>query len=212
MTADTSFKLAGAVELFCLYCLFNTHFGYGEKTAYNRMPKEVVVALVRVDIETIVVGEGLPSSLIVLRPQSSGSGDETRKLPIRIGTAEAALIGMGLEQRPSKRPMTHDLFVNGLSCLGASLNHVTITGVEGTTFFAQLNIIDSAGNHLTLDSRPSDAIALAIRTHTPIFADSQVIETASYPDYDAVRKSQQREEMSAFHDFVEGLSPEDFCV
>ena len=168
------------------------------------------MALVRMDIETVVVGGGQLSSLVVLRSRPQQDDTEVQKLPIRIGTVEASSLGMVVNNHPIARPMTHDLFVNSLKSLGVQLEYVTITHVEGIIFYAELNMVGSNGTPVTIDSRPSDALALALRVGAPIFADERVLDTASYPDYEAVRKTQQHKEFEEFHDFVEGLSPEDF--
>lgn len=167
------------------------------------------MALIRMDIQSIVVGGGPMASLVVLKPRHDDE-TATTQLPIRIGTFEAAAISMGVEGRAHKRPMTHDLLNSVIRQLGATLTSVVITRVQGTTFYAQLQLVTSSGENLSIDSRPSDAIALAIRSHKPIFAESQVLDTATLPDFDSVERDEREREAEAFHDFVENLSPEDF--
>lgn len=166
----------------------------------------------RVDIEGVVVGEGPIASLVILRTREAGGSDETLQLPIRIGTVEATAITMGVGNRPSGRPLTHDLLRASIEALGARLSCVRITAVEGTTFFAQLELVRPDGERALVDARPSDAIALAVRMDAPIFAEDSVLSTAALPDFRGVEKDERRHEMEEFHNFVESLSPEDFNV
>lgn len=117
---------------------------------------------------------------------------------------------MGVDKTAHERPMTHDLLQSVITTLGASLERVAIVDVHGTTFFAQLRLVAPTGEELAVDARPSDAIALAVRMHAPIYADERVLDTAALPDFDAVERSEREREEAAFHEFVEGLSPEDF--
>lgn len=169
------------------------------------------MGLVRVDIETIVIGGGPVASLLVLRPRQR-PGVPPVSLPIRLGAVEASSIGMGIESRRPERPMTHDLLQQAISVLGATVTSVVITDVEGTTFFAQVNLTSQAGRHVALDARPSDAVALAIRTKSPIFVDNKVLETAGCPDFGAVRHQEEKESLAEFDKFVETLSPGDFLA
>ena len=167
------------------------------------------MALIRMDIQSIVVGGGPVTSLVVLKPRH---GETTStQLPIRIGTFEAAAISMGVEASAHKRPMTHDLLNSVIRDLGATLTSVVINRVSGTTFYAQLCLVTSTGESVSVDARPSDAIALAVRSHKPIFADEKVLETATMPDFESVERDERQREAEAFHDFVENLRPDDFA-
>lgn len=170
------------------------------------------MALRRMDIEGVVVGEGPIASLVILRTHESLGSCESLQLPIRIGTVEATAITMGVGGRTSGRPLTHDLLRSVVDSLGARVNEVRITSVEGTTFFAQIDILTTDGAHVLVDSRPSDAIALAVRTDTPIFAEDSVLSTAALPDFKGVEEHERQQELEEFHNFVENLSPEDFNV
>jgi hypothetical protein len=169
------------------------------------------MALVRMDIQSVVVGGGAAASLVVLKPRRGDAGSSIQ-LPIRIGRVEAAAISMGVEGTVQKRPMTHDLMQSVLSSLGATLGSVVIVRVEGTTFFAQLCLVAATGEELFIDARPSDAIALAVRVHAPIFASDEVLSTAALPDFGSVERDERAREAEAFHEFVENLSPEDFST
>lgn len=167
------------------------------------------MSLVRMDIHTIVVGGGPVASLIVLKSRVP-KGSIPRQLPIKIGGVEAASISMGVGGGTSSRPMTHDLLRSVMTSLGASLTSVAIVDVRGTTFFAQLRMLDAAGNPLEIDCRPSDAIALAVRTGVPILTDEKVLDTASTPDFSAVEEDEKQRDLERFHEFIDQLSPEDF--
>lgn len=165
------------------------------------------MALVRMDIQTVVVGGGPVASLVILRTRT---GDKDVQLPIRIGAIEATSISMGVNGAPSKRPMTHDLLLSAIKALDATLESITIAEVEGTTFFAHLNIRLSNDDLQVVDARPSDALALAVRTGAPIFASEDVVDAATLPDFSAVEESERQHSLEEFHSFVENLSPSDF--
>jgi bifunctional DNase/RNase len=95
-------------------------------------------------------------------------------LPIWVGSAEAASIAMELEQVALPRPNTHDLIRTILENLGASLHHITITDMKNNTYFARLSL-KVKGQDIDVDSRPSDAIAVALRMKAPIYASSDVL-------------------------------------
>lgn len=165
------------------------------------------MALIRMDIQTIIVGGGSVASLIVLRART---GDKDVQLPIRIGAIEAAAISMGISGASSGRPMTHDLLLSTIKALDAVLESVTIAEVEGTTFFARLNIRLANDDLEVVDARPSDALALAVRTGVPIFASEDVVDAATLPDFNAVEETERQHSLEEFHSFVEHLSPSDF--
>lgn len=170
------------------------------------------MALRRMNIEGVIVGEGPIASLVILRTADSLGSTESLQLPIRIGSVEATSITMGVGGRSTNRPLTHDLLRSVIEALGAKVDSVRITAVEGTTFFAQIDLIKSDGQHVLVDSRPSDAIALAVRTDVTILAEDSVLSTAALPDFRGVEETERRHELEEFHNFVENLSPEDFNV
>ena len=170
------------------------------------------VAVVRMDIHSVVVGAGPVASLVVLKPRQEDA-ENLGKLPIRIGNVEAAAISMGVDATKSiGRPLTHDLLRSVILSLGGSLSRVVISRVKDTIFYAQLQLVTPTGETASVDCRPSDALALAVRMHVPIFADERVLTTAALPDFEAVERDERAREEAAFHEFVEGLSPEDFAV
>ena len=138
------------------------------------------------NIEGVIVGEGPIASLVILRTADSLGSTESLQLPIRIGSVEATAITMGVGGRSTNRPLTHDLLRSVIEALGAKVDSVRITAVEGTTFFAQIDLLTSDGQHVLVDSRPSDAIALAVRTDVTILAEDSVLSTAALPDFRGV--------------------------
>ncbi len=163
------------------------------------------------DIESVIVGDGPIASLVVLRTREEADGATSRQLPIRIGSFEATAITMGVNGR-SGRPMTHDLLCSVVSELGASCVSVRVMAVQGTTFFAQVELERADGEHVFLDARPSDALAIAVREEVPVYAEESVLDAAAMPDFRGVEKDEKAHELEQFHAFVESLSPEDFNV
>ena len=161
------------------------------------------------EIQTVVVGGMQMPSLVVLKTRDDAPRKTT--LPIRIGPVEAAAIPAGVEGSSNGRPLTHDLLGNVIAALDARLISISIVDVQGTTFFATLQLVRADGSRTDVDCRPSDAISLAVRTGAPIYAREQVLDTATMPDFAKAKKDMEELELQAFHDFVEGLSPEDFA-
>lgn len=164
----------------------------------------------RMEIKSVVLGGDKLTSLVVLVPVDYLGRDHAKEVPIRIGHIEAAAISVAARPRRGSRPMTHDLLASTIAALGAKLDSVDICNVEGTTFFARLELSKADGTKATVDARPSDALALAVRAGVPIFAEQEVVDTAAMPDFDTVARKERESEMKSFHEFVEGLSPEDF--
>lgn len=137
------------------------------------------------------------------------SGDE-RLLPIFIGGPEAQAIALALEDIEPPRPMTHDLMSTLLSELDVSLERVVITDLRDKTFFAELHLVANGASH-TVSSRPSDAVALAVRTKTPVFADESVLDAAAYlADDDEEEEAEQEDVLEQFREFIDNVTPDDF--
>jgi bifunctional DNase/RNase len=135
--------------------------------------------------------------------------EDQRLLPIYIGSPEASSIHYALEGIAPPRPLTHDLFVGVLGELGAELERVVITEVRDHTYYAQLHLKVS-GAPRVVDSRPSDAIALAVRVGAPIFADDDLLdEVGQRPEPAADEEAE--EIIDEFKDFIESVSPDDFA-
>jgi bifunctional DNase/RNase len=150
------------------------------------------------------------------------TADGSRYLPIWIGHPEAAAILMKLQNATTPRPMTHDLFVDVLSQLDVRVLRITVTELRENTFYAQITVAQD-GQEVEIDSRPSDAIAIAIRTEAPIFADERVIEESGI-EFEAedgeepipgepvsLTQEQIEEVTSKFKSFLEDVTPEQFA-
>jgi uncharacterized protein len=101
-------------------------------------------------------------------------------VPIFIAPLEAQSILIGLGSVRMPRPLTHDLFLSALENLGASVNRIEITRIKEQTYYANL-ILDSSGSEITIDARPSDCLALAVRVKCPIFIDEAIVDDAGIP-------------------------------
>ena len=134
--------------------------------------------------------------------------DGNRFLPIWIGHPEAAAILMKLQGAQTPRPMTHDLLNDLLEQLEAKCERVSVTELRDNTFYASITISVN-GSEIEIDSRPSDAIALAVRCQAPIFAAEDVIEESSIEFEHEVED--QEEVVEKFKDFLDEVSPEDFA-
>jgi bifunctional DNase/RNase len=103
--------------------------------------------------------------------------DSERYLPIWIGPYEADAIALELQEVPMQRPFTHDLLRSVVSELGANVTHILINDLREDTFYARI-VLDAQGRHAEVDSRPSDAIALAVRVKCPIYVEEIVMDKA----------------------------------
>ena len=146
----------------------------------------------------------VPSNVpIVLMRESDGQ----RHLPIYIGQPEATAIVYALQGLETPRPMTHDLFKSVLDDLGTKIMQVVITELHDGTFFAEIEFTRDGGSY-RISSRPSDAIALAVRygEPVPIFAHEDVLEEAGV----LFEQDEDEEQIEQFREFLEQVSPEDF--
>jgi uncharacterized protein len=144
------------------------------------------------------------SPIVILKVE-----DENRYLPIWIGQPEARSILMKLQNQEFSRPLTHDLAVNLVSELGGSMVKVTVTELRDQTFFAVISV-EIEGRTVEIDSRPSDAIALAVRAGAEIFAADDVIEEAAVVFEEAMEEAPEEEVVDKFKDWMNRVSPEDF--
>lgn len=129
-----------------------------------------------------------------------------RFLPIWIGNAEAQAIALALQGVVTPRPMTHDLLRNILEELAVQVQSIAITELRDGTFYAVINM-QRNGTALAISSRPSDAIALAVRLECPIFASEDVLSEASIL---IPAGEEEEEEVERFREFLENVNPEDF--
>ena len=129
-------------------------------------------------------------------------GDGNHVLPIWVGVFEANAIALQMENVQTPRPMTHDLLKNVIDDLNATVERIVVSELKDNTFYATIHLNSGMGN-LTVDSRPSDAIALALRTRSPIFVEEQVIESAK-----SSADSQESSEIGRLQQWLEGLTEE----
>ena len=140
------------------------------------------------------------------------TADGNRFLPIWIGHPEAAAILMKLQNAATPRPMTHDLVTDMLDQLGAQVTRITVTELRENTFYAQITV-QLDGSEIEVDSRPSDAIALAIRAEAPIFAADDVIEESAIEfEGEEVTEEEIESKVSEFKRFLEDVTPDEFAV
>jgi bifunctional DNase/RNase len=131
-----------------------------------------------------------------------------RYLAIWIGPYEADAITIKLQSVEVARPLTHDLLEQSVRRLGAKVSHVVVNDLHDDTFFARI-VVDQDGERIELDSRPSDAIALAVRVQSPIFVSESVMERAGVVpdeeiDLDALTPEEE-EKLAPYKDFIDGL-------
>jgi len=136
-------------------------------------------------------------------------GDK-RTLPIYIGGPEAHAIDLALSDTKTARPMTHDLVVNLLEQLNAKLERIVITELRQGTFYADLYLRDITDEVTTMSVRPSDAIALAVRLDTPIFADEALVDEAGIEADDDEDEGDEEEMVEELRKFLDEVNPEDF--
>lgn len=157
-------------------------------------------------IEMKVMGIALDtrtgSPIVVLHDK-----ENRRALPIWIGSAEASSIIRKIENLSVTRPMTHDLIISIINKTGYKISKVVINDVEKETYFATIFLEDSEGNEIEIDSRPSDAIAVAIRIEAPIFVTANVLSNGSVST-DSAKDAEEAEE---FKNFVQSIKPSDFA-
>jgi uncharacterized protein len=160
-----------------------------------------------------VARDALGQHIILLKPLVDLGED--RVLPIWIGGQEATSILVAVEGASTPRPLSHDLMTTLLAVLGADLRRVEVTRIEGGTFYAELTVRTAAGDH-TIDARPSDAIAIASRTHAPIWVADDVLESAGIPG-DFVEEAPDGEDgpsddqkVDEFRRFLDDVDPDDF--
>ncbi len=159
-----------------------------------------------IPLELVGVRVEVPANtpMVLLREQEG----RHRLLPIYIGSPEASAIHYALEGVEPPRPLTHDLFLNTLDELDAEITKVVVTEMRDRTYYAELHVSSPGGDKI-ISSRPSDAIALAVRCAAPLFANDDLIdevgqEPPAQPEDDA------DEIIDEFKDFIENVSPEDF--
>lgn len=157
-----------------------------------------------IPMEVIGVRVEMPSNQpIVLLKEIDGS----RFLPIWVGAVEATAIAFAQQGVEPPRPLTHDLMKNLVDLLDATLTAVHMTEIKDGIFYATMLLRDSKGGQLTISARPSDAIALAVRSHSNILATQELLDEIGIeiPQGDG-----ENQEVEKFREFLDQINPEDF--
>jgi len=160
-------------------------------------------------MELLGVRVELPANapVVLLREQTG----ERRVLPIYIGPEEARAIALALEGIATPRPMTHDLLRDVLGALEVEVVRVLVTELHEATFFAELEL-KADGRTIRVSSRPSDAVALAVRVDAPIFASDEVLAEAAMPAAEESEDDEPEEEIvDQFREFIDQVNPDDFA-
>jgi len=131
-----------------------------------------------------------------------------RYLPIWIGPYEADAIAIRLRHIEVARPLTHDLLNNVITKMNGEISHITVTDLHNDTFYARVTV-NLNGQRLEIDSRPSDAIALAVRANVPIFVEEDVMTQAGITPEEDLTEGADDESLSAFRDFINNLNLND---
>jgi bifunctional DNase/RNase len=164
--------------------------------------------MVEVVIDSIRVSLMSQQRIVILREV-----DDERYLPIWIGTPEADSITIALQEVEVSRPLTHDLVKNIFTSLNAQVLRVEVVALRDDTFYGNI-VVELDGHTVNIDSRPSDALALAVRTHVPIMVTRSVMDTAGIiPEEDMQEEGEEiidapeagSERLSVFEDFLENL-------
>jgi uncharacterized protein len=166
--------------------------------------------MIEVIIDSIRVSLMSQYRIVILKDMNSD-----RYLPIWIGPCEADAITIELQDVPPQRPLTHDLLRSSIGELGGKIIHILISDLRSDVYYARV-VVDVNGKQVEIDSRPSDAIALAVRAKCPIFVADNVMERASIEPEEDVEKRVNastedvpEDQLSAFKDFVNSLDLDD---
>jgi bifunctional DNase/RNase len=163
-------------------------------------------------VQVRIVGVAVDSRaqhLILLKPldEETGTG---RMLPIWIGAQEATSILIAAEGAEAPRPLSHDLMKTLLEAVGATVERVDVTKIDDGTFYAEI-LLRTRDRTLVIDSRPSDAIAIAARVEAPIWVNDEVLEQAGIADESEKDEPVDEEErLEEFRKFLEEVDPDDF--
>jgi bifunctional DNase/RNase len=158
------------------------------------------VRLIEMIVESVRVHMLSSQHVVILK-----EAEKDRYLPIWIGPSEANAIAMKLQGLSAERPLTHDLLVNILESLSASVSRVVVTHVTDGTFHARLYVDTADGSETEIDSRTSDAIAVAVRTGSTIYVDERVLDEAGVHPDQAEDSEESDARLAVFRDFVNSL-------
>ncbi|MCD6452964.1 MAG: bifunctional nuclease family protein [Dehalococcoidales bacterium] len=177
--------------------------------------------MIEMTIDSIRVSLMNYQRVVILKEKDNG-----RYLPIWIGAAEADAIAVKLQDVNVPRPLTHDLLQSVIDVLGASVNSIIVSDLKNDTFYARI-LLNVDGGTVEVDSRPSDALALAVRTEVPIYTEEAVLDKAGiFLDKETGKplaeesetggsggkeiSEEERKKMSVFYDFINTLDLDDF--
>lgn len=155
-----------------------------------------------VPMDLVGIRVELPTNTPIMLLREAG-GD--RYLPIWIGTPEATAIAMAHDGIQTKRPLTHDLMTALMEKLGATVESVVVTELRGGTFYADISVTVDGETHL-ISSRPSDAVAIAVRADAPLFADKDLLDEAGVH----IQDTEDEDEIEKFREFLDRIDPTDF--
>lgn len=158
--------------------------------------------MVEVDVASVRFDPEEKAPIVILKEKE---GKSKRLLPIWVGVFEAFAIITELEKHPVIRPMTHDLLKSVIDNLGAELVSVLVSDLKDSTFYAEITLRLSNGEAVKIDSRPSDAMALALRAQAPIYVSEKVMDGSSISP--SVIEADDKEQLKTV---LENLKPEDF--
>ncbi|MEB3220628.1 MAG: bifunctional nuclease family protein [Candidatus Sericytochromatia bacterium] len=156
--------------------------------------------MIEMKVSGVILDSASRHPIVMLRDK-----DERRALLIWIGEPEANAILMALEGISPPRPLTHDLSLLLVGKLGAKLVKAVVTDMRDQTFYAELEL-EAGGKTLTIDARPSDAIALALRAQAPIYVAAEVMTANAIP----INPAREEEEAEKFREFLQNVKPGDF--
>ena len=162
--------------------------------------------MIEVKIDSIRASLMSEHRVVILKDLSSD-----RFLPIWIGRYEAEAIAIRLQNIEVPRPMTHDLLANAIIEMGGEISHILVSDLRNDTFFAKIDVKIN-GQSVEIDSRPSDAIALAVRANASIFVEEHVMEEAGIVPETDITEAMDDEGLSAFRDFINTLDLDDLPV
>ena len=157
----------------------------------------------RIPLDLIGIRVELPTNTPILLLKER---DGDRYLPIWINTPEATSIALARDGMQPERPLTHDLFTTVIAGLGGAVKDVVVTELRGGTFYADLTLTHG-DQETVVSSRPSDAVALAVRVDAPLYADRSVLDEVGVQIQDAT----EEDEIEKFREFLDEIDPEDFA-
>jgi len=163
------------------------------------MKEEKEKKLIKMSLEGVRIELPSQKPIILLKEE-----DGNRYLPIWIGPFEASAIALEMSHIRTPRPMTHDLIINIIRNLKIKIDNIEISELRDNTFYAIINIINQENRLVKIDSRPSDAIATAVRSKCDIFVEEKVL------DLGGLVIQTIDEEVNKFRDFLDHIEPEDF--